>query len=84
MYIVIEIQKNSDGTVGNLVSTYETYTSAESAWHSILSVAATSQVEKHSAVLLSEDGFQLRHECYKHDGTQIVPTIQEDPIITDA
>lgn len=84
MYIIIELQANADGTVGNIVQTRETLASAESVFHSILAAAAISAVPKHSAVLLSEEGFPLRHECYRHDGTQTEPAPQDEANIIDA
>ena len=83
MYIIVELQANADGTVGNIVQTRETLASAESVFHSILASAAISAVPKHSAVLLSDEGFPLRHECYRHDGTQTVPTPQEEPDVVE-
>lgn len=83
MYIIVELQANADGTVGNIVQTKETLASAESVYHSILASAAISAVPKHSAVLLSDEGFPLRHECYRHDGTQPAPEPQEEPVIID-
>lgn len=64
MYVVIELQKYGD-QVANLVTSHATRQEAEAKFHTILSAAAVSPVPVHSAVLLSEEGFPLRHECYK-------------------
>ena len=66
MFIIFEIQTNSDGTVGTLVSTYEDQLQAESAYHSVLSSAAISALPVHSCVLLTGEGFEIMHGCYKH------------------
>ena len=66
MYIVFEIQTNTDGTVGTLITTYENQNQAESAYHGILEAAAVSALPVHACTLLTEEGFQVRHECYKH------------------
>ena len=66
MYIVIELQKNN-GQIANIVTTHDTLNEAEAKFHTILSAGAVSDVEKHSAVLLSEEGFPMRNECYKHE-----------------
>lgn len=66
MYIVIELQKNAQGTVSNIVTDHKNLAEAESKYHAILANAAVSDVPAHSAVILSEDGFPVKHQCYKH------------------
>ena len=68
MYIVIELQKNAHGTVSNIVTDHQNLSEAESKYHAILANAAVSDVPAHSAVILSEDGFPVKHQCYKHGG----------------
>jgi hypothetical protein len=64
MFIVIELQKDTDGMVSNLVTSHETLAEAESKYYSILANAAISVVPTHSAIIVSEEGFPVRHECY--------------------
>ena len=66
MYIVIELQKSADGAVANIVNSYENLAQAESKYHSILAAAAVSQIPVHSAIIVSEEGFPVKHQCYKH------------------
>lgn len=66
MYIVIELQKNEEGVVSNLVTSHNTLAEAESKYFSVLASAAVSTIPVHSAALLSEEGFLLRNQCYKH------------------
>ena len=68
MYIVIELQKNTQGTVSNIVTDHQNLAEAESKYHAILANAAISDVPAHSAVILAEDGFPVKHQCYKHGG----------------
>lgn len=68
MYIVIEIQKNAEGQVATLVSTFTNQNEAESKYHEILKYAAVSTLPKHSAVILGEDGYELMYNCYIHGG----------------
>ena len=63
-YTVVEIQ---NGIVGANVWTYDTQAEAESKYHSVLSVAAVSSVTCHAVTLLSEEGFAVAYECYKHE-----------------
>ena len=67
MFIVLEIQTNTDGTVGTLINAYADQNQAESKYHLVLSSAAVSALPVHSCALLTNEGFPLRHECYKHE-----------------
>jgi predicted regulator of Ras-like GTPase activity (Roadblock/LC7/MglB family) len=66
MYIVIELQKNAEGVVSNIVTSFDTLAEAESKYYSILASAAISNVPVHSAIIVSEEGFPVKHQCYKH------------------
>ena len=66
MYTVIEIQKNS-GVLSVLHYEYADKNTAEQKYHEILSYAAVSTIERHSAALLSESGRELRYESYEHE-----------------
>lgn len=66
MYIVIELQKNAEGVVSNIVTSFDTLAEAESKYYSILASAAVSKVPVHSAIIVSEEGFPVRNQCYKH------------------
>ena len=65
MYYVIELQTNG-GQTAHLVSSYSTREDAESKYHTVLAAAAVSAVEKHAATIITEEGFQLMHQCYIH------------------
>lgn len=65
MYIVIEIQK-SNGEVSTIVNSYETSNEAEAKFYQIMSVAAVSQLERHSASILTEDGNCYMTATYEH------------------
>lgn len=60
-YIVIEIQNGAA-----LVWTYDSRAEAESKYHAVLSFAAVSAVEIHSAVILTSTGHLLAAQCYDH------------------
>ena len=66
MYIVIELQKNADGVVSNIVTGHASLPEAENKYYTVLASAAISNVPVHSAVLVSEEGFPVKHQCYKH------------------
>lgn len=72
-YLVIEIQTSADGSVANLVTAYDDRNLAESAFHSILASAAVSNLPIHSAVIITNEGFVINRECYKHE-VQVVET----------
>lgn len=66
MFIVIELQKNENGAVTNIVTEHSTQEEAESKYYAVLSAAAVSDVPVHSAIIVSEEGFPLMHQFYKH------------------
>lgn len=67
MYIVIELQKTADDVpVANIVNSFDNLAQAESKYYSILASAAISQIPVHSAIIVSEEGFPVKHQCYKH------------------
>lgn len=66
-FVVVELQKNADGNVANLVTAHDTQEEAESKFHSILAAAAVSTLPCHSAIIVSEEGFPVDHQCYKHE-----------------
>ena len=65
-YIVVELQKNAEGVVSNLVTSFDNLAEAESKYYSILASAAVSKIPVHSAIIVSEEGFPVKHQCYKH------------------
>lgn len=67
MFIVIELQKNAEGVVSNIVTSFDSLAEAESKYYSVLASAAVSNVPVHSAIIVSEEGFPVKHQCYKHN-----------------
>ena len=68
MFIVLEVQKNLDGT-GAIVApipVYNTLPEAESCWHSKLAVACISSVPIHTIILMDDDANTIRRETYLH------------------
>ena len=39
---------------------------AEAKYHEILSLAAVSDTAEHSAIIVSDEGFPVVNQCYKH------------------
>lgn len=67
-YLVIEIQKASDGSVAvPPIGTYDNFNSAAAAYHSILATAAVSSVAIHSAVILTETGQMMGLDSFNHE-----------------
>lgn len=65
-YIVLELQKNNDGTISNVAWTFDDRNQAESKYYSVLAYAAVSDLPKHSVTLLHEEGYIIRYESYSH------------------
>lgn len=70
MYLVIELQTNPDGSVGNLVYKYDALNEAESKFHAILAAAAVSSLPVHAAVMLTNTGVMVKSEYYRHGGEE--------------
>ena len=66
MYTVIELQTNEAGETANIVQSYSDRNEAASRFHQILAAAALSNIRKHAAALLNEDGFCEKSEFYEH------------------
>ena len=66
-FLVVELQQNSTGGLTYLATSENNRDKAESKYHEILQFAAVSTIPVHSAVLLSEEGFLIKRECYKHE-----------------
>ena len=67
MYIVIEIQKNNEGIISTLITIHDTKNKAENKYYTILAYAAVSTLPLHGAVMLHEDGYSIKHECFVHE-----------------
>lgn len=68
MFLVIEIQTAADGTIAHIVNNKATINEAESTYHQILASAALSNIAKHGAVILTDEGYPLKHSFYDHTG----------------
>ena len=66
MFIVIEIQVDSQSHVATLVTQHENRNAADAAYHMILAAAAVSNVPIHSAVMLTDDGGYVCGQSYRH------------------
>ena len=63
--IVIELQKNGE-QLGNIVTSHTTLQEAQHKFHTVAASAAISNVEKHSVVLLNDDGFTIERITFEH------------------
>lgn len=67
MFIVIELQTNADGSVGNFVWAFATREDAFAKYHTVLSTAAVSALPVHAAVILDNSGLQIAAQAFRHD-----------------
>ena len=65
LFIVIELQRNGN-QMGNIVTAHETLQDAQHKFHTVAAAAAISSVEKHSVVLLDDDGFIIERTIFEH------------------
>ena len=67
MFIVIELQTNADGSVGNFVWAFTTREDAFAKYHAVLSAAAVSALPVHAAVILDNHGLQIAAQAFEHE-----------------
>ena len=65
-YFVLEIQKSSQGVVSTLTTAYDDLAHAEAGFYTLLATCALSNLSKHGAMLITEDGTVCRSEMYNH------------------
>lgn len=65
LFVVIELQKDGN-QMGNIVTTHDTLQDAQHKFHTVAAAAAISTVEKHSVVLLNDDGFPMERTTFEH------------------
>lgn len=63
-YLIIELQTNTDGTVGTLITQKDTLNEAQSTYYSILAAAALSALPVHAAVLMTNEGITLEFKAF--------------------
>lgn len=68
MYIVIELQKMSDTQViAPPVITRENWNEAESEYCRVRSIAAVSEVPRHTVIFTRDDGLLYEYKSYSHE-----------------
>ena len=65
MYIVLEVQSNGE-TASTLAMAYTSMNEAQNKYHTILASAAVSNVPKHSAFILTEEGV-IENSMFEHE-----------------
>ena len=82
-FYIIEIQQNAAGEFGHLVhwaydaDPTKARLKAESKYHEVLAAAAISELQQHSATLITSDGRAIMNQCYRH--TIETPESEVDP-----
>ena len=67
MFIIMEVQSFADGGISTPCYAYSDQNRAEQKYHSVLSSAAVSALPKHTCFMLTDDGYVVKSECYKHE-----------------
>lgn len=63
MFIVIEIQK-SNGQIATLDTPYDNYRDAMAKYHTILAAAAKSGLERHGAIIITENLTTVAYQSF--------------------
>ena len=72
-YYILEIQQYANGEYGHIVhfaydeDADKARLKAEAKYHEVLAAAAISELPTHSAIIVSQEGFPVLHQCYKHE-----------------
>ena len=75
-YFVIETQV-TDGVGSAIVNHYPSRDVAEQQYHTILSAAAVSQVDRHGAIMISSDYRFFKNEVYDKTSGELVTVSNE-------
>ena len=78
-YLVIELQTNAEGQVGNIITAHDTKLEAEAKYHAVLAAAAASSVLRHGAVMLTNTGTFIASECFSHPVPEGITPPAEEP-----
>lgn len=75
IFYVLELQTTTTGSC--IPFSFDNQADAEAKYHSLLAVAAVSDVPKHGALLVNADGFVIKSEVYDHTepGPEPVPEV---------
>ena len=65
LYIVIELQKTGN-QMSNIVTSHSTLQDAQYKFYSVAASAAISQLDKHSVILINDDGFTIEKLTFEH------------------
>ena len=74
MFTVIELQ-TSGNTTSVLSTNFVDINQAYQKYHQILSYAAVSELDIHTAIVVDERGYELKQEFYEHGNT---PDVSEE------
>ena len=66
-FINLEMQTANGQTAIVTPVQYASKDEAESAWHHACGYAAVSSVQKHTCMIITDEGEVIRSECYRHD-----------------
>ena len=77
MFIVIELQVNADGTVGNIVTSHATLPEAQNKFYSVCAFAAISEIPTHSVVILDRTGVMIERYSFEHLTSQPETSTEE-------
>lgn len=87
-YYIIEIQQYANGEYGHIVhfaydeNPTKARLKAESKYHEVLAAAAVSELQSHSATLLTADGRSIMSQCYKHPIPTPQPEVEPEEEVT--
>lgn len=71
MFYVHEIQTDANGASNILTDKFSDIGTAQQKYFTILASASVSTVNKHTAVLMDDEGMELKRECIYHRSSAV-------------
>lgn len=65
LYAVIELQRNGN-QIANIVTSHETLQDAQYKFYTIAAAATVSQLDRHSVILINDEGFIINSLSFEH------------------
>lgn len=75
-FVVFRFTNHTDGTTGNIVHPFMTEAEAIKDFFKEAGKAVDSTHLTDSVSLLTKEGFEVRHECFKHEAQPVVEEVE--------
>ena len=77
MYVIIELQTDVEGHTSIIPTTKSTESLGYQEYYRVLGAAAVSNVYRHAAIFMNEQGLPIETKCFKHPAVEPEPEVIE-------